>query len=399
MQRMMECVDGEYQTFKSKDGAYVREYFFNTPELKALVADWSDEDIWNLNRGGHDPHKVYAAFHAAVNHKGQPTVILAKTIKGFGMGRIGRGAEHHAPAEENVGRVDAGVPRSLRDSGPRRQARRRSAGHLRRRLARVGIHALAPPGAGWLPAGATPRKAESLADAAADDFRALPQEHRGSRDLDDDGVRADPADADARQDHRQAHRPDRPRRIAHLRHGGHVPAARHLEPARPAVHAAGRRPADVLQGDQGRADPAGRHQRSRRHVRLDRRGDVVLDARRADDSVLHLLFDVRIPARRRSGLGGRRHALARLPARRHRRSNHAQRRGTAARGRPLAPDLGDGPQLHFLRPDVRLRGRGDRPGRPAPHGHRAGGRLLLPDGDERELHAAGDAARARSRTS
>jgi len=87
--RMMECVDGEYQTFKSKDGAYVREYFFNTPELKALVADWSDDDIWNLNRGGHDPHKIYAAYHAAANHKGQPTVILAKTIKGYGMGEAG----------------------------------------------------------------------------------------------------------------------------------------------------------------------------------------------------------------------------------------------------------------------------------------------------------------------
>jgi pyruvate dehydrogenase E1 component len=89
MKRMMECVDGEYQTFKSKDGAYVREYFFNTPELKALVADWTDEDIWALNRGGHDPHKVYAAFEAAVEHKGQPTLILAKTIKGFGMGESG----------------------------------------------------------------------------------------------------------------------------------------------------------------------------------------------------------------------------------------------------------------------------------------------------------------------
>jgi pyruvate dehydrogenase E1 component len=87
--RMMECVDGEYQTFKSKDGAYVREHFFNTPELKALVADWSDNDIWNLNRGGHDPHKIYAAYHAAANHKGQPTVILAKTIKGYGMGEAG----------------------------------------------------------------------------------------------------------------------------------------------------------------------------------------------------------------------------------------------------------------------------------------------------------------------
>ncbi len=88
--RMMECVDGDYQTFKAKDGAYVREYFFNTPELKAMVSDWSDRDIWELNRGGHDPAKVYAAFHAAVNHKGQPTVILAKTIKGYGMGESGQ---------------------------------------------------------------------------------------------------------------------------------------------------------------------------------------------------------------------------------------------------------------------------------------------------------------------
>ena len=87
--RMMACVDGDYQTFKAKDGAYVREYFFNTPELKAMVADWSDRDIWELNRGGHDPAKTYAAFHAAVNHKGQPTVILAKTIKGYGMGSSG----------------------------------------------------------------------------------------------------------------------------------------------------------------------------------------------------------------------------------------------------------------------------------------------------------------------
>ncbi len=87
--RMMECVDGDYQTFKSKDGAYVREHFFNTPDLKAMVASWTDDDIWRLNRGGHDPHKVYAAYKAAVEHTGQPTVVLAKTIKGYGMGESG----------------------------------------------------------------------------------------------------------------------------------------------------------------------------------------------------------------------------------------------------------------------------------------------------------------------
>jgi pyruvate dehydrogenase E1 component len=87
--RMMECLDGEYQTFKSKNGAYVREHFFNTPELKELVADYSDADIWKLNRGGHDPFKVFAAYDAASKHRGQPTVILAKTIKGYGMGESG----------------------------------------------------------------------------------------------------------------------------------------------------------------------------------------------------------------------------------------------------------------------------------------------------------------------
>lgn len=90
-QRMMECVDGDFQNYKSKDGAYVREHFFNTPELKAMVAKMTDEDIWRLNRGGHDPHKVYAAYHAAVNHTGQPTVILAHTVKGYGMGSAGEG--------------------------------------------------------------------------------------------------------------------------------------------------------------------------------------------------------------------------------------------------------------------------------------------------------------------
>ncbi|MEE9330781.1 MAG: pyruvate dehydrogenase (acetyl-transferring), homodimeric type [Methylophilaceae bacterium] len=90
--RMEECVDGEYQNFKQKGGAYTREHFFGKyPELKEMVAAMSDDDIWRLNRGGHDPHKVYAAYHAAVNHKGQPTVILAKTVKGYGMGDAGEG--------------------------------------------------------------------------------------------------------------------------------------------------------------------------------------------------------------------------------------------------------------------------------------------------------------------
>ncbi|MFN0317851.1 MAG: pyruvate dehydrogenase (acetyl-transferring), homodimeric type [Burkholderiales bacterium] len=88
--RMEEAVDGEYQTFKSKDGAYVRKHFFGKyPELAAMVSNMTDDDIWRLNRGGHDPHKVFAAYAAACAHQGQPTVILAKTIKGYGMGEAG----------------------------------------------------------------------------------------------------------------------------------------------------------------------------------------------------------------------------------------------------------------------------------------------------------------------
>ncbi|MGB5246334.1 MAG: pyruvate dehydrogenase (acetyl-transferring), homodimeric type, partial [Woeseia sp.] len=89
---MEECVDGEYQNFKSKGGAYVRENFFGRyPETAEMVANMSDDEIWRLNRGGHDPLKVHAAYDAAVRHKGQPTIILIKTVKGFGMGAAGEG--------------------------------------------------------------------------------------------------------------------------------------------------------------------------------------------------------------------------------------------------------------------------------------------------------------------
>jgi pyruvate dehydrogenase E1 component len=91
-QLMDETVDGDYQTFKSRDGAYIREHFFGKyPETAALVADWTDAEIWALRRGGHDPQKVYAAYDRAVKTKGRPTVILVKTVKGYGMGDAGEG--------------------------------------------------------------------------------------------------------------------------------------------------------------------------------------------------------------------------------------------------------------------------------------------------------------------
>ena len=112
LKRMEEVVDGDYQTYKSKDGAYVRKHFFGKyPELLELVADMSDHEIWRLNRGGHDPHKVFAAYAAASKHTGQPTVILAKTVKGYGMGDAGEGQN----TTHQQKKVDADALRKFRD--------------------------------------------------------------------------------------------------------------------------------------------------------------------------------------------------------------------------------------------------------------------------------------------
>ncbi len=113
LQRVMEeTVDGEYQAYKANDGAFVRKYFFGKhPKLLEMVSRMTDEDIWRLNRGGHDPHKVYAVFHSAFHHKGQPTVILAKTVKGYGMGRAG---EAKNPTHQ-LKKLDAESVRLFRD--------------------------------------------------------------------------------------------------------------------------------------------------------------------------------------------------------------------------------------------------------------------------------------------
>jgi pyruvate dehydrogenase E1 component len=109
---MMETVDGEYQNYKAKDGAYVRKHFFGKhPELLKMVANMSDDDIWRLTRGGHDPHKIYAAFKNAQENKGSPTVLLVKTVKGFGMGKSG---EARNTAHQTKKLDDAAI-REMRD--------------------------------------------------------------------------------------------------------------------------------------------------------------------------------------------------------------------------------------------------------------------------------------------
>lgn len=112
MDLMMETVDGEYQNFKAKGGAYTREKFFGKyPELKEMVANMSDDDIWRLNRGGHDPVKVYAAYDKATKTKGRPQVILAKTVKGYGLGSAGEGKN----IAHNVKKMDMAAVKEYRD--------------------------------------------------------------------------------------------------------------------------------------------------------------------------------------------------------------------------------------------------------------------------------------------
>jgi pyruvate dehydrogenase E1 component len=333
MKRMMEALDGEYQTFKSKDGAYVREYFFNTPELKALVADYTDDDIWHLNRGGHDPHKIYAAFHAAVNHKGQPTVILAKTIKGYGMGTSGEAQNithqqkkmSHESLARFRDRFEIPVPDdkldeipyvTFSDGSPELE-------YMRARRMELG---------GYNPQ----RRRKASTPLPVPELSAF---ERFLKSTEDREISTTMAFVQILQviirdkEHRQARRAYRARRVAHVRHGGHVPPARHLEPAGAALHAAGPRPAHVLQGGQARPDPPGRHQRSGRHVRLDRGGDVVLHARRADDPVLHLLFDVRASSAWATSAGPRATCARADSCSAEPRAHDAQWRGAAARGR------------------------------------------------------------------
>ncbi|MBM3355417.1 MAG: pyruvate dehydrogenase (acetyl-transferring), homodimeric type, partial [Betaproteobacteria bacterium] len=113
LRRIMEdTVDGEYQNYKANDGAFVRKHFFGKdPKVLEMVSRMTDEDIWRLNRGGHDPHKIYAAYAAAVKHKGQPTVILAKTIKGYGLGKQGQAKN---PTHQ-LKKVDLATIREMRD--------------------------------------------------------------------------------------------------------------------------------------------------------------------------------------------------------------------------------------------------------------------------------------------
>ena len=259
--------------------------------------------------------------------------------QGLRHGRGRRGPEHHPPAEEDGRGGPQGVPRPLQPAGHRRADQGSAVPQAGRGQPGDGLSAGTPGGTRRQPADA-PAEVGSAGDPAALDLRGPVEGDRRARDFDHDGVRPRAQHAAARQADRQAGRADRAGRKPHLRHGRHVPPVRHLQPGRPALPAGRRQAVDVLPRGQERPDPSGRHQRAGRHVVVDRGGDIVQHQQHADDPVLRLLLDVRVPAGRRSGLGRRRHAGAGIPDRRHRRTDHAERRGFAARGRP---------QPHLLR--------------------------------------------------
>ncbi len=259
VRRMGEVVDGQIQKYTVMPGAYIREHFFGAdPRLQALVADLSDEQLQQLRRGGHDPAKVYAAYKAAVEHRGSPTVILAQTIKGYGLGEAGEGRNitHQQKklnedellefrrrfdipiSEEQAARAEFYKPPEDSPEMDYLREHRAGAGRASCRAAASPTMRLKPP------------KWEEFAEFfAGSEGREVSSTMAFVRLL---------VPADARQEHRPLHRAHRARRGPHLRHGGPLPPVRHLLARRPALRAGRFRQRALLPRGGRRADPRGR---------------------------------------------------------------------------------------------------------------------------------------------
>ena len=225
---MNDTLDGEFQKFSVAGGAYIREHFFGPDQrLRKLVEHLSDDDLAKLRRGGHDYRKVYAAYKAATEFKGAPTVILAKTVKGWtlGPGVEARNITHQAKKLSEKELRD--LPRPAAAADPRRQAQGRAVLPPRPQVRGGPVPARAPRGA-------RRRRSRSASSARSRCRRrrprSTPEFAAGSQTagLDDDGLHPDPAQPDPRQGARAAHRADHPRRGAHVRHGPAVQGGRHL---------------------------------------------------------------------------------------------------------------------------------------------------------------------------
>ena len=329
--KMNTTPDGAFQTYSTEDGAYVREAFFGgDPRLRKMVEHMSDQQIEKLPRGGHDYRKVYAAFDSATKHVGQPTVILAKTIKGWTIDALeGKNATHQMKklTQDDLKKFrdrlylpisDRDLERSYEETGaapffhPGADApeieymldrRKQLGGSLPKRVLRA--KPLQLPG-------------DSMYDELKKGWRQERHRH-------DHGRRPPAARLDEGPRDRQAPRADRAGRVPDLRHGLDVPEREGLQPGRTAVRIGRPQYVALLQGVGAGPDAPRGHLRGRRDGLGDGRGLGVLHPRRAHDPVLHLLLDVRVPAHRRLDLGDGRPARAGLPHRRHRRPDHADR--------------------------------------------------------------------------
>ena len=299
--KMNSTPDGQFQTYGVETGAYIRENFFGgDPRLRAMVEHLSDDQLRNLSRGGHDYRKVYAAFKAATEHVGQPTVILAHTIKGWTLGPDfeARNATHQmkkltvAELKDFRDRLYLEIPDAAIEAEqppyyhPGEQSDEIQ--YMLERRAALG---------GFLPKRVVRAKPLALTgNGAYDELRKGSGKQAGGHH---DGVRPAAQGTDEGSGDRRAVRADHPGRGPHLRHGLAVPDREDLLAVRPELRGGRPQPAALLQGVGEGADPARGHQRGRRHGVDDRRRHRLRHARHPHDPGLHLLLDVRVPADRR----------------------------------------------------------------------------------------------------
>ena len=311
VKRMGEIVDGEYQKYAVESGDYLRKHFWGKyPQLLDMVKHLSDDELKKLKLGGHDPVKVYNAYKAAVEHKGQPTVLLIRTIKGYGLGDAGEGKnithQQKKLTEDELlavrERFSIPVPEEKISEAPyyRPDDKSPEVTYLKERRKALGgslpiRNAKTTP----LPAPANPEIFEEFAKGtegrpASTTMVFVRLLSKLLRDPEIGKIVV----------------PIVPGRSAYVRHGGAVPPGRHLFARRPAVRAGRHGHAPLLQGVDRRPDSRGRHQRGGLARVVHCRRHRVFDARRQHHPVLHLLLDVRVPARRRPHLGRRRLAHA-----------------------------------------------------------------------------------------
>ncbi len=283
VQQMNETVDGEFQKFSVAGGAYIREHFFGPdPRLGKLVEHLSDDDLAKLRRGGHDYRKVYAAYKAATEHKGAPTVILAKTVKGWTLG-AGVEARNVTHQTKKLSETELRVFRDrLQLPIPDDQLKDAPYYHPGRRVARGRVPDGAPPGARR----AAPEAGRPLEAAAGAGSRGRCRVRGRQPDagLDHDGVHPDPAQPHPRQGARPADRADHPGRGAHLRHGPALQGGRDLLGARPALRAGRLRPGALVPRGDRRPGARGGHHRGRLDGLVPGRRHRLRDARRCRSS-------------------------------------------------------------------------------------------------------------------